>query len=210
MVGSGQTPYLEFFVEEPSMNIALSNLLPKVFIDKEVSWDIREFTGKMDLLKKLPDRLKGRARCMQPCHKIVVIVDEDREDCHMLKGKLESIAAQQGLLTKTTASRGDYQVLNRIAVEELEAWFFGDPSAVIAAYPKVSPKAFSKAEYRVPDNIKGGTWECLERILQRAGYYSTGMIKKEVARMISFHMEVERNTSDSFNTFVQGLRDAVR
>ena len=210
MVGLGQIPYLEFFVEEPSMSIALSNLLPKVFIDKDVRWDFREFQGKMDLLKKLPDRLKGRAKCMQPCHKIVVIVDNDRGDCHKLKEQLEHIASQQGLLTKTTASRGDYQVLNRIAVEELEAWFFGDPSAVIAAYPKVSPKAFSKAEYRVPDNIKGGTWERLDKILQKAGYYSTGMIKKEVADRISLHMDVERNTSESFKTFVRGLRDAVR
>ena len=210
MVGSRTPPYLEIFVEEPSMSIALSNILPKVFIDMDITWDIREFRGKMDLFKKLPARLRGRAKCIQPNHKIVVIVDEDRQDCHKLKGQLEDIAAQQGLLTRTTASGGNYQVLNRIAVEELEAWFFGDPSALTMAYPNVSPKALSKAAYRIPDRIKGGTWERLEKILQGAGYYSTGMVKKEVAGKVSLHMEVERNTSESFKMFVLGLMDAVR
>lgn len=210
MVESGQTPYLELFVEEPSMRIALLNLLPKVFIDKEISWDIREFRGKMDLLKKLPARLKGRGRSMRSYHKIVVIVDEDRQDRHVLKERLEAIAAEQGLLTKTAATGGNYQVLNRIVVEELEAWFFGDPSAVTAAFPKVRPMALTKAAYRVPDDIRGGTWERLEKILQGYGYYSTGMVKTEVAGKVSAYMDIDRNTSESFKTFVRGLRDAAR
>jgi hypothetical protein len=55
-----------------------------------------------------------------------VIIDEDRADCQALKQVLEKEAHDAGLLTRTAAAGQPYQVLNRIAIEELEAWFFGD------------------------------------------------------------------------------------
>ena len=51
-----------------------------------------------------------------------------------------------------------FQVLNRIAVEELEAWFFGDVQAIHQAYERVSSSLIVKSAYRDPDAIKGGTW----------------------------------------------------
>jgi hypothetical protein len=68
-------------------------------------------------------------------YRIVVIVDEDRQDCLDIKGRLEEAAQQAGLVTRSTGEQpGGFQVLNRIAIEELEAWFFGDPEAIKAAY----------------------------------------------------------------------------
>ncbi|MDD1772452.1 MAG: DUF4276 family protein [Methanomassiliicoccales archaeon] len=203
-----QTPYLEFFVEEQSMGAALSNILPKIYSDQTACWVIREFNGKTNLLKNLPYRLRGRRKSMQRCHKIIVMVDRDRDDCHELKGKLETIASREGLITKTSAPGGNYQVINRIVIEELEAWFFGDPNAIIMAYPRVTLKTLSKPAYRNPDNIIGGTWEALEKILISAGYYSTGMPKKEVAEKVSRHMNININSSHSFNVFVEGIRNA--
>ncbi len=44
-------------------------------------------------------------------------------------------------------------------------------------------------------------------MLQRAGYYqSAGMPKVEVARKVSEHMVLARNTSASFQVFAQGVR----
>ena len=70
--------------------------------------------------------------------KIVVLIDEDREDCLKLKKQLEDIAISAGLIPKSSCQKyKSFQVLNRIVVEELEAWFFGDVQAIRQAYPKV-------------------------------------------------------------------------
>ena len=62
-----------------------------------------------------------------------------------------------------------------------------------------------KAAYRDADAIRGGTWEALERVLQKEGYFVTGLRKKELARTIAAAMCPERNTSHSFCAF----RDAI-
>jgi hypothetical protein len=103
-----------------------------------------------------------------------------------------------------------FQVLNRIAVEELEAWFFGDVQAVHRAYERVSPSLAAKAAYRDPDAIKGGTWEALERELQRAGYFKSGLPKIKVARAISANMVPSRNRSRSFQVFQSGLFETLK
>lgn len=107
----------------------------------------------------------------------------------------------------TRAKRRDdrYAVVNRLAIEELEAWFFGDWEAVRRAYPRVNPNVPAQARYRQPDAIRGGTWEALERVLQSAGYFASGLRKIEAARAVAAHMEPTRNASPSF----QALRVAL-
>lgn len=103
-----------------------------------------------------------------------------------------------------------FQVLNRIAVEELEAWFFGDVQAIHQAYERVSSSLIVKSAYRDPDAIKGGTWQAMERELQRAGYFKSGLAKIKAARAISANMVPFRNCSGSFQAFQQGLLDILR
>ena len=90
-------------------------------------------------------------------------------------------------------------------LEELEAWFFGDWKAVLSAYPRVNATIPDKAPFRNPDAIAGGTWEALERILKKAGYFSTGLRKLEFARQVASHMRPERNQSHSFRMFFEAL-----
>jgi hypothetical protein len=89
----------------------------------------------------------------------------------------------------------------RVAVEELEAWFFGDMDAVRAAYPRVPPTLERGAGYRDPDAIRGGTEEALQRVLQKAGYFAGGLRKIEAAGAIAKHMDPRRNSSRSFQVF---------
>ena len=98
---------------------------------------------------------------------------------------------------------------NRIAVEELEAWFFGDWTAVQAAYPRVSASQVSKQGFRDPDAVLGGTWEALERVLKKAGYFKTGLRKMECAKQVAQHMEPARNASRSFQAFAGAVASAV-
>ena len=66
------------------------------------------------------------------------LVDEDRQNCNELKTRLENTAHEAGFVTKSsTLPFGDFQVVNRLAIEELEAWFFGDIAALRGAYPRV-------------------------------------------------------------------------
>jgi len=198
--------HIDVLVEEPSTKEALQHLLPRL-LPTGATARILTFQGKHDLLSKLPGRMRAYAHCLGADDRVVVLIDEDRRDCHDLKLHLEHIAHQAGL---TTASRPDeqgrFQVLNRIVVEELEAWFFGDVPAIRTAYPRVSATLAHKAKYRDPDAITGGTWENLERVLLRAGYFKGGLNKLEAARAISLHMQPAQNRSRSFQNFVLGLQ----
>lgn len=196
--------HIEVLVEEPSAESALRNLLPRM-LPAGATFSIYPSNGKSDLLRKLPDRLKGYRKWMPPGWKIVVLIDEDRQDCGEMKRQLEAAAQQAGLLTKSGNASG-FQVLNRIAIEELEAWFFGDVTALAAAYPGVPSSLSSREAYRTPDAIKGGTWGRLEKVLQKAGYFSTGLRKLEAAAEISRHMDPAVNRSKSFQVFLSGLR----
>jgi len=197
--------HVEFLLEEPSAEAALARLLPKL-LPPECSWRLHPFQGKTDLLGKLPNRLRGYAQGWLPDdYRIVVLVDADHDDCRVLKRTLEDAASAAGLPTRSAvAATGRFVVLNRIAIEELEAWFLGDVEAVASAYPGVPLNLGQRRRFRDPDAVRG-TWEALERVLQDAGHFRSGLRKIEAAGHIAAHMEPSRNRSRSFRCFVEGL-----
>lgn len=201
--------HLEVLVEERSMQTLLKALIPQIVQD--TTFKVYSFDGKHNLLRNLEARLRGYAKMFESWTDaaVVVVVDEDRSDCKELKLKLEAAAKNAGLGTLSHPRGGHARVLNRIAVEELEAWFFGDPDAVIKAYPRVQRRAFSSRALRHPDTIGGGTWEALERLLQKHNYHSGGLRKIQCAADIGVHMDIANNTSTSFNHFVRGLTTVV-
>ncbi|MGH3935130.1 MAG: DUF4276 family protein [Pseudonocardiaceae bacterium] len=200
---------LEILVEELSAERALGVLLPRIV--PGIDFEIRVFRGKTDLLKKLPHRLKGYADWItREDTYLVVLVDRDDDDCLALKADMEKMAAAAGLSTATAApASGRVHVLKRIAVEELEAWFFGDVSAICAAYPRVPNSLGQQAKYRDPDAVSGGTWEALERVLQKHSYHRSGLAKVVAATEIAQHMNAEVNRSRSFQVFRDGVRRLV-
>jgi hypothetical protein len=199
--------HIEFLVEEYSAEAALKNLLPSI-LPEETTFAIRPFSGKQDLLSQLPKRLSGYQKWLPEDWRIVVLVDRDRENCRTLKVRLEDAARQAGLATKSSVrGQGRFDVVNRLAIEEIEAWYFGDPAALKKAYPRLPDTISHKALYRNPDAIAGGTWEALERILKQSGYYSSGMPKVETARNVSKYMDPDRNISKSFQVFRNALRE---
>ncbi len=200
--------HIKFFLEEPSAEETLKHLLPKILL-KDVSYEFHTFQGRDEMLKELPKRLKGE-QWIPDNWRIIVLIDEDRGNCHELKRELEQAAREAGFVTKSSAGPNeDFQVVNRIAVEELEAWFFGDVEAVHAAYSRIPINLQSKAKYRKPDKIRGGTSEALERLLIEKNYYKGRIPKPIVAQEIAKHMEPCRNTSKSFKVFLKGLKACV-
>ena len=140
--------HLEILVEEQSAEAALQKLLPKI-VGQEVSFRIITHQGKKDLIKNIPKKLRAYSKWITNEIKIVVLVDLDRDDCGELKLKLNNAAEDAGLKIKTSIGElsSDFQVLNRIAIEELESWFLGDKKAIHKSYNKVSEKELNKSKY---------------------------------------------------------------
>ncbi|WP_437643638.1 DUF4276 family protein [Sorangium sp. So ce362] len=187
--------HLEILVEEPSAEVALNELVPKIV--PGCTFTLHPHQGKTQLLDRLPAKLSGYAKWLAEDCRIVVLVDRDREDCIALKKRIVE-AERKARLPKP--------LLCRIAIEELEAWFLGDIPALVRAYPGVPPGVGSRRRFRDPDAVVGGTWEALQQILQQAGYFPSGLAKIAAARAITPHMDVEANTSRSFQVFREGLR----
>lgn len=195
---------LEFFVEEPSMEAALINLVPNILSGKDFEFEIHVYQGKPNLIKSLPQRLKAYRNFRDNDLRLIILVDRDDDDCKVLKKELEEIAEFAKLPTKSNPdSDGLYVLINRIAIEELEAWFFGDVDALRTAYPKVKATLEKQAKFRDPDAIRGGTWEALEREL--VYHHPGGLAKIKAADEISQHMRPDKNRSRSFQVF----RDAL-
>lgn len=200
--------HLELLVEEPSMEAFLRGLLPRL-LPTSCTFEVHAFQGKADLLAKLQARLCAYAQWLPDEWRIFVVVDRDDDDCNVLKQRLEERAAAAGLKTRSQAGGMPWQVVNRIAIEELEAWYFGDWAAVRSVYPRVSSTVSGKKNFRDPDAIVGGTWEAFERVLRFRGYFETGLRKVEAARAIGVHIDPTRNRSSSFMQFYKVIVEAV-
>jgi len=203
-----KTSHLEILVEERSMEAFLQAFLPSL-LRKDQTFHVVCFQGKKDLLDNLEARLKGYAKWLPSDWRIIVIVDRDDEDCLVLKRQLEDAAHRANLSTRTQSGGKTWQVANRLAIEELEAWYFGDWNAVRKAYPRVKKNLSSKKNFRDPDAIRN-TWECFEKILRQHGYFKGGLAKIEAARVIGTHIRPEENTSHSFGVFLRTITEISR
>ena len=189
------------------MEELLHKLLPGLV--PGVCFRVHQFRGKKDLLKKIEERLRGFARWVPEDSRIFVIVDRDNDDCFNLKQKMEKATSTANLVSKSKAVDGRWKVVNRVVIEELEAWYFGDWQAVRRAYSRVSEGTSRNAKYRHPDAISGGTWEAFERILKKHGHCAGRLNKTEAARKIGVFMDPYRNTSPSFIAFRDAILEAT-
>jgi len=198
--------HLEFLVEEPSTEAFLRTLLPR-FLPENRTFEIHPFQGKNDLLARLESRLRAYAKWLPANWRIVVLVDRDDDDCKVLKRQMEQTSSVAGLRSRSQAGCISWQIVNRIAIEELEAWYFGDWKAVCKAYPRVPRTVLNRAPFRNPDAIRGGTWEAFERILNRHNYFTTGLRKVEAARTMGAFIDPARQRSVSFCKFYDAIME---
>lgn len=200
---------LEVLVEEESATEALKPILRKITEGRRVRLGVRQFRGKPDLVKRLPERLRGYAQARRAGHdvRVVVLLDRDNDDCSTLKKKLDSLACQAGLIPKSRSGSGtSFNVLTRIAVRELESWYFGDWKAVRSGFPKVTndvPRAYRGDTDAVP----GKCSDAFEKALRANGVRLAS--KPEWARRIGPHLSLNANRSASFRKFVSGVREIL-
>jgi hypothetical protein len=99
------------------------------------------------------------------------------------------------------------------AVEEGEAWFLGDPDAIMKAYPRAKGAVLASYE----NDSVCGTWEKLadaifpggRQALKRKEWPAIGAEKFRWAEAIAPHMDADRNTSPSFRHFRDKVRELI-
>ena len=175
---------LVFMVEERSMKEMLEGILPKILPEDYERPLIIPHNGKHDLTKSIPIKLRAWQKSND---KFIIVHDQDNNDCIQLKSELISLCDK---------SRNEHLI--RIVCTELESWYFGDLKAVSLAYEKDYTPLAAKRKYRTPDIIKNAKIE-LRKIIP--AYQPI-----DGAKRISMYMDVNNNTSHSFNVFVNGVK----
>lgn len=172
-----------FLLEERSMKILLEELLPRLVPGMPFICIPHE--GKQDLEKSIPRKLRA---WREPGARFVVVRDNDGGDCHLLKESLAEICIAAG--------RPDSVV--RIACQELEAWYFGEPAAMAEAFGDPRLKYIGKkARYRDSDIIPKPSREIVGLVPE--------FQKISGARRIAPHLTREGNHSRSFQVTIEAI-----
>jgi hypothetical protein len=174
---------LVFLLEERSMKVLLDGILPRLF--PGIQFRCIPHEGKQDLEKSIPRKLRA---WREPGVRFIVVRDNDNVDCIFLKESLRELCKDAG--------RTDSLV--RIACQELEAWYFGEPQSLATAYNRPElVKIANKARYRDPDSIRKPSEELSKLIPE--------FQKVSGARRMSEFLQGTNNSSPSFQVFYQGI-----
>jgi len=212
--------HIEILIEDSSGEKLLQALLPGLLGAQGTphSWRLHAYKGigrlqkglsaaadpaKRMLLDNLPRLLRGYGKT-PGIDAVVVILDSDRRDCRDFLAELKAIAENCDPSPKT---------MFRLAIEEMEAWYFGDETALLKAYPKAKKDIINRYEQ---DSVCA-TWEVLadavypggSAAVKKAGWPLPGQIKREWAEKIGPLLSPDRNVSPSFGKLRDGLRQLI-
>jgi hypothetical protein len=185
---------LEFLLEEKSMEAFLKNLLPKILPSKykyNENYFLRPHSGKSDLLKSIPQKLKISYGVPTT---FVILHDQDANDCKTLKSEILNIC--------TANCKNNNDFLIRIVCRELESWYLGDMQAIEKAFSNFKALNYkNKAKFRTPDNLNAT--DEISKLLPN-------FQKTKGAKLISQHIDIQNNKSESFKQFVKGLNKIIK
>ena len=178
---------LEFLLEEKSMAEVLNIILPKL-IPNNIKWNLHPHSGKSDLKKSIPRKIKVFRH--YPEIYVIIIQDKDSADCKILKQELIKLCEDN--------KANNYLI--RIAVHELESWLLGDFDAIQKAFPESKVlKLANKAKFKNPDKLANASQE-LKGIIKN--YQKVSGAKK-----IAPYLDItsKKNKSKSFCVFIKGI-----
>ncbi len=162
----------------------IDRLMPRFF--PGLGFQCIPHDGKQDLERSVPRKLRA---WREPGVRFVVVRDQDSADCHEVKDNLIDLCRQAG--------RCD--VLVRVVCRELEAWYIGEPEAVMRVFPN-APQArrlLNRSAYRDPDQVVQPA-AAISRLIPE-------FQKRRDARRMACFLSRE-NRSRSFQVFVEGIR----
>lgn len=165
------------------MKVLLDGLLPRLV--PSLSFLCVPHEGKQDLEKSVPKKLRA---WREPGVRFVVLRDNDGGDCLKLKDWLVTLCRNGG--------RED--TLVRIACQELEAWYFGEPAALAGAFGIERLRDIgAKARYRDPDAVIRPSAE-IESLVPE-------FQKVSGARRMATRLSRDGNRSRSFQALIAGI-----
>jgi hypothetical protein len=180
---------LEIFTEEKSMENFLRELLPRILpvhLELDKNCFIRPHEGKDDLRKSLRRKVMAFPHFPKPI-KLLVIHDQDSNDCGKLKEELVSICPD--------LKKEDFLI--RIACKELENWYLGDLRSIELVYPdSKASQLINKSKFRNPDSLNGA-----DEVLKLTSKFSKSHASRELGKIIS----LTENRSVSFNHLISGV-----
>ena len=210
--------HIEILVEDSSGEALLKEILPKlinrnsdghtcrVHSYKGIGRLPRDLNAKNDpaqriLLDQLPRILKVYGRT-PGIDAVVVFLDSDKKNCIDFLTELNNLSA--------ICHPEPNKIVFRLAIEEVEAWYFGDRTALTQAYPRAKKTILD--DY-TQDRVCG-TWEILADAIypggslavKRTGWPLPGQLKHEWAQKIAPLLDPDRNMSSSFKKLRDGLR----
>lgn len=211
--------HFEILVEDASGKIALEILVPKIIDTEQNTFKIHQYKGlghipkglrpasgseKRILLDQLPRLIKGYGKTFagRPDYfaVLVIVCDLDNRCLKAFRKELLDCAEQCHPRPETHFC---------IAIEEGEAWYLGDLTAVKIAYPNAKSAVLN---IYINDSACN-TWEKLADAVFPGGstklYRPGGQIGKEKAawaEKITPHMDVDKSLSPSFCYFRDKLR----
>jgi hypothetical protein len=209
--------HIEVLTEDSSTQRLLEHLAPKLIgpHGEPHTWRLHAYRGigrippglsatsdpsRRILLDQLPRLLRGYVKT-PGIDAVVVVLDADDRDCRTFLSELRALAA---------SCDASHLVLFRLAIEETEAWYLGDRSALQRAYPRARMRLLDSY---VQDSVCG-TWELVAdaihsggvRAIQQAGWPLPGQIKREWADRIGPQFDPDINRSPRFGKLRDGMR----
>ena len=147
------------------------------------------------LLHQLPAKLRAFAAGPDACGiGVLVLVDADDDDCRTLAGAITATARSVAANLRFVA---------RVAVEETEAFYFGDLRALKAAFPDAD---MILARSYVPDSVCG-TWELFGRVVGDGGGNKVAWAEAMAQTMTT---DSKRSRSPSFRALCRALERLVQ
>jgi hypothetical protein len=181
---------IEILVEEPSMKNFLTGILPQILpigYQLNANCFIRDHQGKQDLRKSIPSKVKAYKHYNKPV-KVIIIQDQDSSDCKVLKNELIELVNQNSAIPS----------LVRIACRELEAWYIGDMDALESVYPNFKANNYKRwSKFRNPDKCNAS-----DEIKKLIPTFQKGIVSREIVKYI----DLNNNTSESFNHLISGIK----
>jgi hypothetical protein len=171
-----------FLLEEYSMKVFLEGLLPRLF--PRLAFICVAHEGKQDLERSIPRKLRA---WREPGVRFCVVRDNDGRDCLELKRELASLCRKGGR----------EETLIRIACQELEAWYFGEPDALAGALGREDlRRVVGRARFRNPDAIVQPASALAELVPEFQKVSGARLLSKALTR---------ENTSRSYGVFLKGI-----
>ena len=148
---------------------------------------------RQGILDQLPAKLRAYGKKLRPeTDRMLVLVDVDRDKCRDLKNRLVSLL---------NYCNPPPTVLFRIAIEETEAFYLGDRTAIRKAFPR---SRLQRMDSYVQDSICG-TWELFRDVIGEIGENKVAWAKAIGPHLTTEWRGAQANASRSFRHLCTGL-----